>query len=217
MKQCDRRLLWAALLPVILVVVIDQIIKVWVKTTFYLGEDREIFSWFHLHFIQNNGMASGMSFLNKFVLTWLRIILVGFLFWYIVRLARAARASVWYMICIGLVTAGAMGNIIDCVFYGEIFTNPAPPAVAELTPIGDGYGTWFHGLVVDMFYFPLFSFTWPQWMPWVGGHEFSFFDPVFNFADAAISVGILAILFFMSRYLDSAYIKPADESADNKA
>ena len=100
-----------------------------------------------------------------------------------------------------LVVAGALGNIVDCMLYGEIFTNPYPPQVATLVPFGEGYGTLFYGLVVDMLYFPLFSFTWPDWLPWLGGKDFSFFDPVFNIADAAITVGMIAILLFYSKYL----------------
>ena len=114
------------------------------------------------------------------------------------------------MACLALITAGAFGNIIDCVCYGEFFTNPYPPTVARLVPWGEGYGGVFHGLVVDMLYFPLFTFTWPSWMPWFGGHEFSFFDPVFNIADAAITVGMIAIVLFYTRYI-------GDEKKEKKA
>ncbi len=111
------------------------------------------------------------------------------------------------MVAVALVASGAFGNIIDCVAYGEIFSNPYPPEVAAIVPWGSGYGGLFHGLVVDMIYFPLFSFTWPEWMPLCGGRVFSFFDPVFNIADAAITIGMGMIIFFYAKYLGSEYIK----------
>lgn len=197
-----KQLTIVALAVIVVVIVLDQVLKVWVKSSFYLGEDLEIMPWFHLRFIQNNGMAFGMELGSKLLLTGFRIVLVGVLSWYIVKLIKAARISLGYMIAVALVTAGAFGNIIDCVFYGVIFSNPYPPEIAQLVSIGQGYGTWFHGYVVDMFYFPLFSFYCPDWMPLVGGKEFSFFDPVFNLADAAITTGMAMIIFFYSKYLD---------------
>ena len=192
--------LWATGI-ILSVLIIDQIIKVWVKTNFYLGEDYEIFSWFHLRFIQNNGMAFGMEFGSKLLLTLFRIVAVSLGIWYLVRLCRNPRIPAGYVAVISLVVAGAAGNIADCLVYGEIFTNPYPPEVASVVSWGEGYGSLFHGLVVDMFYFPLFSFIWPEWMPLVGGEVFSFFDPVFNFADAAITVGMLALILFYYKYL----------------
>ena len=197
----SHKLAFTAWAVILLVLVIDQVVKIWVKTHFYLGEDYEILSWFHLRFIQNNGMAFGIELGSKLLLTFFRIGLVGFLVYYMVRLVRQASVPVGYMVAVALVTAGAFGNIIDCVCYGEIFTNPYPPMVAHITHWGEGYGGIFQGLVVDMLYFPLFSFTWPQWMPWVGGTEFSFFDPVFNIADSAITVGMAMIILFYSKYL----------------
>ena len=189
---------WAVIAAVI---IIDQAVKLWVKTHFYLGEDIEILSWFHLRFIQNNGMAFGIELGSKLFMTLFRMVLVGFLVWYIVRLVRAARVPAGYMAAVALVTAGAFGNIVDCVFYGEIFNNPYPPQTASFVPWGEGYGGIFHGYVVDMLYFPLFSFRWPQWMPVVGGDMFSFFDPVFNIADAAITVGMAMIILFYSKWI----------------
>lgn len=189
---------WAVIAAVI---IIDQAVKLWVKTHFYLGEDLEILSWFHLRFIQNNGMAFGIELGSKLFLTLFRMVLVGFLVWYIVRLVRAAKVPAGYMAAVALVTAGAFGNIVDCVFYGEIFNNPYPPQTASFVPWGEGYGGIFHGYVVDMLYFPLFSFRWPQWMPVVGGDMFSFFDPVFNIADAAITVGMAMIILFYSKWI----------------
>ena len=198
---------------VLAVIIIDQIIKVWVKTSFYLGEDVELTSWFHLRFIENPGMAFGMTLGSKLFLTIFRIIAVSLLVWYITRLCRDKSATKGYVACIALITAGAGGNIVDCVFYGEIFSNPFPPEVASVVPWGDGYGELFHGMVVDMFCFPLFSFTWPEWMPLIGGKVFSFFDPVFNFADAAITIGFIILIFGYYRYLGG---KKKDEATESE-
>lgn len=190
---------------ILVIIVADQVLKFWVKTHFFLGEDLQILPFFHLRFIQNNGMAFGMELGSKYLLTGFRIVLVAFLAWYLVRLLKAARVPVGYLVAVALVTAGALGNIIDCVLYGEIFTNPYPPQVAQVVPVGQGYGSWFQGLVVDMLYFPLFEFRWPQWMPLCGGSTFSFFDPVFNIADSAITVGMLMVILFYSKYLGRKY------------
>lgn len=191
-----------SLAVILLVIIIDQWIKIAVKTSMYWGEDVEIFSWFHLRFVQNNGMAFGMELGSKLFLTLFRLLAVGVLAWIIFRICRKGSAyPLGFVACISLITAGAAGNIFDCVFYGEIFDNPYPPQIAEFVPWGQGYAPLFHGLVVDMFYFPLFSFDWPDWMPFVGGSTFSFFDPVFNFADAAISVGMAVLILFYSKYL----------------
>ncbi len=208
--QKSLKLSLTAWIIIAAVIILDQAMKIWIKTSFYLGEDLEILPWFHLRFIQNNGMAFGIELGSKLFLTFFRIVLVCLLVWYILRLIRKASVPCGYMACLALITAGAFGNIIDCVCYGEIFTNPYPPTVARLVPWGEGYGGVFHGLVVDMLYFPLFTFTWPSWMPWLGGHEFSFFDPVFNIADAAITVGMIAIVLFYTRYI-------GDEKKEKKA
>lgn len=202
---------WVVVTAIILA---DQAIKIWIKTNFYLTEDYEVFSWFHIHFIQNNGMAFGLELVNKYILTSLRIVLFGFLVWYLRELCRRAWAPMGYFLSVALVAAGAFGNIVDCIFYGQIFDNPFPPAVATFVPWGEGYAPLFQGLVVDMFYFPLFSFTWPEWMPVVGGTVFSFFDPVFNLADAAISVGMVAIILFYFNLMELSLKdeKPAKDS-----
>lgn len=184
-----------------LVVILDQVSKIWIKTHFYLGEDITIFSWFHLYFIENNGMAFGMELGSKLALTLFRIVAVGFLVWYIVKIHALRAIPRGYLVCLSFITAGAAGNIFDCVFYGLIFNNPMPPQIATLFPVGGGYAPVFMGRVVDMLYFPLFSFDWPAWMPFVGGDHFLFFQPIFNLADAAISCGIIVLVIFYHRYI----------------
>lgn len=187
------------------VIIIDQIIKIWIKTSFYWGEDMEILPWFHLKFIQNNGMAFGMELGSKLFLSLFRIIAVAAGIWYLTRICRkTSKIPMGFIVCIALITAGAAGNIIDCTFYGMIFDNPLPRQIAHFVPWGEGYSSLFHGLVVDMFYFPLFSWTWPDWLPILGGQEFTFFDPVFNFADACISVGMIVMLVFYYKQLGSS-------------
>lgn len=201
---------------ILTVILLDQILKIWVKTHFYLNEDLEITSWFHLHFIENNGMAFGMEFGPKIFLTIFRLVLAAGLIWVLVRIKGMAAVKTGFLVCLALIIAGAIGNIIDCVFYGVIFNNPMPPEVAQMFPPGGGYAILFHGRVVDMLYFPLFSFTWPGWMPGVGGQEFLFFQPVFNLADAAISCGMIAVLIFYPRQLTLSSSDTSD-SSDEKA
>lgn len=190
---------YLALIIILGVIIVDQALKIWVKTNFYLGEDLPIADFFHLYFIENNGMAFGMEMGSKLFLTLFRIIAVAALIYYICRLKSREYVKKGYIACFSLITAGAAGNIIDCLFYGLIFNNPFPPEVATMFPDGGGYAPLFYGKVVDMFYFPLFSFDWPQWMPWIGGEHFIFFQPVFNFADAAITVGIISLILFYSK------------------
>ena len=200
------------------VIIIDQIIKIWIKTHFYWGEDREIFSWSHLRFIQNNGMAFGMEMGSKLFLTLFRIVVVTGCVWYICHLVKRPGSKPGFIACVSLICAGAFGNIVDCVAYGQIFNNPLPPEIAHFVPWGEGYAPLFHGMVVDMFYFPLVSWTWPQWMPLWGGSEFSFFDPVFNFADAAINVGFFGIIIFYAGLFGSGKKKDdADKIAGGDA
>ncbi len=191
----------AALIIILMIIVLDQMLKFWVKTSFYLGESVEIFPWFELRFIENPGMAFGLQLGSKLFLTIFRIVVVIFMACYLWRLRRVSKAPMGYFVCIALIIAGAAGNIFDCVLYGEIFNDPMPPQLAHLVPWGEGYAGLFHGKVVDMLYFPLFSFQWPDWVPIVGGNTFSFFDPVFNLADAAISVGMIVLLLFYSKYV----------------
>ena len=190
-----------AALIIVLVIVIDQAVKIWVKTHFYYGEEVVITSWFRLLFIENNGMAFGMELGSKLMLTLFRIIASCALIYYLWRLSNRNDIPRGYMVCIALITAGALGNAIDCVAYGVIFNSPIPPQVAQLFPPDGGYTTLFNGRVVDMLYFPLCEWNWPQWMPWIGGNHFVFFQPIFNVADASLSVSVIVLLLFYVRFL----------------
>ena len=190
-----------ALTLIALVIIIDQLVKIYVKTHFYLGEDLEVFSWFHIYFVQNPGMAFGWEMGSKLALTLFRIAAIGFCIYYLTRICRRREEPAGFAACVALIVAGAIGNVIDCMLYGLIFNNPMPPEVASFLPSGGGYAPALHGMVVDMLYFPLCSWNWPEWMPWIGGEHFIFFHPVFNIADAAISAGIIAIILFYSRHL----------------
>lgn len=193
-----------ACLIVVAVLVIDQIIKIAVKTSMALHENIHVTDWFYIYFTENPGMAFGMELFGKLFLTLFRIVAVILITWYLVRIVKQPKkVKSGYVVCLSLILAGAIGNIIDCVFYGEVFSASTPSQVATWVPIGNGYADWLHGKVVDMFYFPIIDTYWPQWMPLVGGDHFIFFSPIFNFADAAISCGIIALLLFYSRYLNS--------------
>lgn len=183
------------------VLVIDQIIKVSVKTGMYIGERIEITNWFSLLFVENNGMAFGWEIMGgKLVLTLFRIIAIALIGWFICSEIKK-RQPAGYIACLTLIAAGAAGNIIDCIFYGMIFNNPPRPSVAELVPFGEGYGQLLYGRVVDMFYFPLVEWDMPDWAPIYSGEHCVFFSPIFNFADAAISCGIIALLIFYNKKL----------------
>ena len=189
-----------AALIVFTVLVIDQVIKICVKTNMVLGERIHVTDWFYISFIENNGMAYGMTLVNKLVLSIFRILAISVLGWYLFRQVKRNARS-FYVVCLSLVFAGAVGNLIDCMFYGLIFNASSPYYVSYFVPFGEGYAPFLMGKVVDMFYFPIIVTTWPEWMPWVGGDEFIFFSPVFNFADACISVGVILLLLFCRKEL----------------
>ena len=179
----------------LLILAVDQWIKIAVKTGMYLHQSIRVTDWFYILFTENRGMAFGMASMDKYLLTSFRIVAVAFLAWYVGRQIR--KGMPWgYLICLVLVMAGAAGNIIDCLFYGMVFNNPPAPLRAEFVPWGEGYETLMQGRVVDMFYFPLVEWDWPSWLPLLGGNHFIFFSPIFNFADACISCGIVALVLF---------------------
>lgn len=193
-----------AVIIVLAVIIIDQVIKIIVKTNMRLGEEIVITNWFSILFTENPGMAFGMEIFGKLFLTIFRIVFVGVIGWYIHKLIlRGFKTG--FIVCMSLILAGAVGNIIDSVFYGVFFTESTGYQVASFLSDGGGYAPWGYGKVVDMFYFPIIKTVWPEWMPFVGGNHFVFFSPIFNFADAAISCGIIALLIFYSKYLNEAF------------
>ena len=194
-----KRALIVLILTLVLLV-IDQWIKISVKTGMCLHESIRVTDWFYISFIENNGMAFGMTMINKLVLSIFRIVAIVALGWYLFRQLRRRVRMLW-IVCLTLVFAGAIGNLVDCMFYGLIFNASSPYYVSYFVPFGHGYAPFLMGKVVDMFYFPLIVSTWPEWMPFCGGNEFVFFSPVFNFADSCVSVGVIMMLLFCRREL----------------
>lgn len=192
-----------ALAILFITLVIDQWIKIEVKTNFYLGESVTITEWFKILFIENNGMAFGWEIGGKIFLTTFRIIAVSFLGWLILKQIKQ-NAPIGFIICLVLIMAGAAGNIIDCLFYGMIFNESTPFQIAEFVPSGEGYSHFMTGKVVDMFYFPLIEWDMPNYplLPYAGEHCI-FFSPIFNFADATISCGMFLIFIFYAKRLNS--------------
>ena len=194
-----RRALIVLALTVVLLV-IDQWIKISVKTGMCLHESIKVTDWFYISFVENNGMAFGMTMINKLVLSIFRIVAIVALGWYLARQLRRRVRMLW-LVCLTLVFAGAVGNLVDCMFYGLIFNASSPYYVSYFVPFGHGYAPFLMGKVVDMFYFPIIVTTWPEWVPFFGGDEFVFFSPVFNFADSCVSVGVIMVLLFCRREL----------------
>ena len=192
-------------LSVILLLVIDQVIKFAVKLNMTLGESIHVFGdWFRICFVENNGMAFGMQFggvIGKILLTSFRIVLIGGIIYYIKKvLLKNSDTPAGVLAGVSLVLVGAIGNVIDCIFYGQIFTASSFGMMAEFLPTGGGYAPLMMGKVVDMFYFPLIDTTLPEWVPFWGGEHFVFFRPVFNFADSCISVGVVYLLLFHYKF-----------------
>lgn len=194
-----------ACLIIVLLIVIDQVIKIAVKLNMTLGESIHIFDWFQIEFIENNGMAWGMEFGSKLLLSLFRIVAVGVLVWYI-RKKILDGARMGYIVVLSMICAGAAGNIFDSLIYGQIFTASQPfymnSEPAHLVYWGEGYAPILMGKVVDMFYFPLIRGTFPDWFPVWSGEPFVFFSPVFNFADSCISVGAILLFLFYRKDLN---------------
>jgi signal peptidase II len=210
-----------------LVLILDQVLKIWVKTNLSYGSGFNILGleWARIHFVENEGMAFGITFgdkcigwrsdgdcsgllltqnSGKLILSSFRIIMVGFLF-YIIRELNKAKESLGLLISFSLILAGAIGNIIDSMFYGIIFsTSPYHQGVAEIFPEAGGYAPFLFGHVVDMLYFPMLDIVLPDWFPFWGGERFEFFRPVFNLADSAITCGVASILLFHRSFLKNA-------------
>jgi signal peptidase II len=202
---------WLAVGIVLAVLVIDQVIKIWVKTHMMLHEQIEVLSWFKIVFIENNGMAYGMEIGSKLVLSIFRIVAIALLGWYIAQ--QVKKQARWgYIICLAMIMAGAAGNIFDSMFYGLIFNASSEFYTSYFVPFGTGYAPFLMGKVVDMFYFPLIVTTWPDWVPYVGGNPYVFFSPIFNFADSSISVGVVLLLLFYRKEISEITLKKKDEA-----
>jgi len=197
---------WGIIAIVLLLLLLDQSLKIWVKTHMELGQSYDVFSWFQLHFTENPGMAFGMELIPKWILSVFRIVAVIAIAVYIVRLLKR-NVSFGYIACIALIFAGAVGNIIDCLLYGMIFSESGYGLLATFMPEGGGYASFLHGKVVDMLYFPLIQTIWPDWVPVWGGQEFVFFRPIFNLADSAICVGACIMLLFYRSVLSKSLSK----------
>ncbi len=190
---------YRAIVLILILLVLDQALKIYIKTHFYLGEARPVTDWFQILFVENKGIAFGIEpggKTGKYILTFLRIIAVGFIGYWLSLALKKRQQLLSLSLC--LILAGALGNIVDSVFYGKIFSESFhQPAV--LFPGDGGYAGWFQGKVVDMFYFPLFDIRFPEWVPWLGGTSYTFFNAIFNLADTYITIGVIIMILFNKR------------------
>jgi len=196
-----------AVILIIAILLIDQLIKIWVKTHMELHESIRMTDWFYIAFIENNGMAYGMQIGSKLLLSLFRVVAIGALGYYIWLQTHKPNVRWGYIVCLSMILAGAAGNLIDCMFYGLCFDASTVGHVSEFVGFGNGYESFLMGRVVDMFYFPLIVTTYPDWFPVYGGEEFIFFSPVFNFADSSISVGVAALLLFFRKEISQISFK----------
>lgn len=192
------------------IILIDQAVKIWVKTHMFLGESSYI-NWdfgckqAQLLFTENSGMAFGWMWpgtVGKIALSIFRMLAIGSILYYIIWSVKKRKPHPGCIICLSIILAGAIGNMIDCMFYGVIFSESGytPNSVAEFMPAIGGYAPFLQGKVVDMLHFPIIDTYWPEWMPFCGGKHFTFFSPIFNIADAAVTIGVAVILIFHRRY-----------------
>jgi len=207
-----------AILIVFLILVFDQVLKIWIKTTMYMGENQAIFGhWFYIHFTENEGMAFGMKLggdYGKLLLSLFRIVAVIVMGWWLYKVTRKGASNI-LIVCISLIIAGALGNILDSAFYGLIFNESTYMQVATLFPPEGGYASFLHGKVVDMLYFPLIETRYPEWIPWAGGEEFIFFRPVFNIADSSITTGVLMLIVFQKKVFPKENVLPNTDASPN--
>ena len=189
MKPTLKKSLLVSLI-VVAGVALDQLVKLYILSHFRLYDDLQVTNWFHICYILNNGMAFGLEWMPKIALTLFRLIAVALLGWYTHTLIRRPETPVGYIITIAFIMAGALGNIVDCVCYGKLFQG----------------GEWMYGKVVEMFYFPLW--TWPDWLPFLGGQVF--FRPVFNVADSYITCAVIIIILFFTKDLNASFEKEAN-------
>jgi signal peptidase II len=198
------------------ILIIDQSSKFWIKTNMAIGDEFRILgNWFIIHFVENNGMAFGFEFAGeygKMFLSIFRIIAVTVIGWYLYRLVKKEE-STGFIISVALIFTGALGNIIDSAFYGMIFDH-SYGQVSAFLPEGGGYSSFLHGKVVDLFYFPVITGTYPDWFPFWAGNDFIFFRPVFNVADSSITIGIFVILLFYRHHFDNHQDKEEIEDAE---
>jgi signal peptidase II len=193
-----------SILLIAAIIIADQALKFWIKTSFSFGHVTNVLGleWFRLYFIENEGMAWGWKFggeWGKVALTLFRLVAVIFGTWYLVKIIRE-KYTTGFIVCASLIYAGALGNLIDSMFYGMLFSATDYNTIATFLP-EKGYASFLHGHVVDMLYFPLVKTTYPDWFPMIGGREFEFFSPIFNIADASISIGVITLLIFQRRFL----------------
>lgn len=210
MTESVRRKYWICFLIMGIVLVVDQVVKILVKTRMQIGEEIPLIgSWCCLHFIENEGMAFGMAFggkVGKLILSLIRIAASAGIMWFLLRKIRKD-GRMLLLVSLSLILVGAVGNLLDSCFYGIIF-NESYYHVAEMFPAEGGYAPFLFGRVVDMFYFPIIDTTWPQWVPFVGGRPFQFFNAIFNVADSAITVGTVLLI------IDQLFVK--DKEAETE-
>jgi len=186
------------------IILVDQVLKIWIKTNYSFGDVKHVMGlqWFQLYFIENEGMAWGWKFggeWGKMILTLFRLGAVIFGTWYLIKIVKN-KYHRGFIVCAALIYAGALGNLIDSMFYGLIFSSSDYSTIAKIFPHGGGYAGFLHGRVVDMLYFPIIRSSFPGWLPVWGGEKFIFFSPIFNIADASISTGVIALLLFQKRF-----------------